>query len=345
MQRKLMAATLLAALTAAATPAHAYKVNDTLEVNAKLFANVLSVEKNSDKGGFHLDRSYLEVRRNLEGGDLIRVTLDQKAEADSTLSVLTPPAATPGTGTATKSADGRVFVKYAYWQHQFAPVATLKAGLNHTPMVDFDESKFWGFRFVAKSFTDEWGLQTSSDLGLSLLGKVADGKLEYHLSGLNGEGYQHPVNGNGYAFAARVGANLGGLHTGVLSHREGNRNGVSGYDPERDLVYAFFSNDAFRIGGQYLVNADDGTSATKFHKASGYNVQGAVSLPFGNKTEAFARYDTIDPMDTGVDKTLTLAGISFQAGEGVTVAPTMRIDDDGVNPSITTWGVFTQMSF
>lgn len=336
---KIIVAATAAVLSVGGT-AHAYKLNDDLELNLKLFANVISVEDNSDQNGFHPTRGYLEVRRHIGDTDMLRLTLDQKKEADTAAVI------NAGPDSAVTKADGRVFVKYAYWQHTFPFGVTMKVGQAHTPFVDYDESHFWGYRFVSTTFVDTWGLQTSSDNGLSLLGKAAGGMFEYYLSVLNGEGYQHTADGNGYAFAARVQANVSGFHLGVLSHDEGNRNGDSTYDPTRRLVFAFYGNDMFRLGGQYLWDADDGQGPTgKFYQATGYNLQGLVNLPTGDtKTSIFARYDSIDPQDTGVDQTLTIAGVSVEAAKGITLAPNVQIADNGTT-SVTTYGIHAQFKF
>ncbi|MDH5525713.1 MAG: hypothetical protein OEY97_00210 [Nitrospirota bacterium] len=327
-----------------ATTAHAYKVDDTLEIKAKLFANWQTFEGDPNGGGFHLGRNYVEVRKHISDTDMVRVTLDQKGEADSTGTFVTVSGIPDTTGKAVTKNDGKIFVKYAYWQHTFPFSAKLKVGQHHTPFVDYDNNDFWGYRFVAKAYTDEWGLQTSSDSGVSLLGTAADKKVEYYFSVLNGEGYQHTVDGHGYAFAARVQANINGIHAGVVTHDEGNRGGASNYDPTRRLVFAFFENDTFRVGGQYLVDADDGAGAKDFAKGTGYNVQGSVKLPFGNHASAFARFDSVDKKDTGVDETLTIAGVSFEAAKGVTLAPNMQIMDNGVDTNAV-YGINAQFKF
>jgi hypothetical protein len=327
----------LAAGLLAATPAYAVKVNDNLEVNGKVFANFISVD-NEDHvkdtaaddaaSGFHFDRAYFEIRGKLTPEDMVRITLDQKKP------------------------DGTVFVKYAYWQHKYSDAVKIKVGQNHTPLVDYIQTELWGHRYVQKTFSDYFGAQTSSDLGISVLGK-ASSNFDYYVSFMNGEGYTHTTNGAGYALMGRAEWHGSGAHVGVFGHSETDHSGISGYDPTRAEVYAWWQNDSFQIGGQYLT-ADDGEYAktagntAKFKDGKGYNVLANIKVPaMGDKTTVFVRYDTMDAMDTGIDHTLTIAGIEFEAAKKVMVAVDYQSDDTGVAGAETrdTIGLHGQFKF
>jgi len=329
--RKTAIATAVASLATgllAATPAYAVKVNDNLEVNGKVFANFISVDGKATSAdddaasGFHFDRTYLEVRGKLTPEDMVRITLDQKAS------------------------DGQVFVKYAYWQHKYSDAFSIKAGQNHTPLVDYIQTEMWGHRYVQKTFSDYYGAETSSDLGVSALGKGGD-NFEYYVSAMNGEGYTHTPNGAGYALMGRVEWHAAGAHVGLFGHSETDRDGVDGYDPTRAEIYAWWENKAFMIGGQYLT-ADDGDAATKFKDGTGYNVLTNIKVPaMGDKTTVFLRYDSMDEKDTGDDHTLTIAGIEFEAAKGVMLAVDYQSDDKGTagSKSVDTIGVHSQFKF
>ena len=301
------------------SPAYAHKVNDKLEVNAKVFANAISVDGNATSAaddaasGFHFDRAYVETRYHADDNNMVRITLDQKAP------------------------DGKVFVKYAYWQHKFANGVKTKVGQNHTPLVDHLENEMWGHRYVQKTFTDAVGAQTSSDLGVSVLGDIGD-QFEYHLSVMNGEG--------GYSIAGRAEFHTGGVHVGVFGHSESDRSGISGYDPEREVVYAWWQNDQFRVGGQYLM-ADDSLASKPFDSGNGYNILANAKLPMGRKTTAFARYDTIDKKDNGTDATLTIVGVESEFAPGVMLALDYQSADPGTTNSdtVNTIGVHGQFKY
>jgi hypothetical protein len=206
---------------------------------------------------------------------------------------------------------------------------------------------------VQKTFSDFYGAQTSSDLGVSAFGKAGN-SFDYYVSVMNGEGYQKDPNGAGYALMGRVEWHTDGLHVGLFGHSETDRKGVDGYDPTRAEIYAWWENDIFRIGGQYLT-ADDGDEAKlaaagegTFKDASGYSVLANIKVPaMGKKTALFVRYDTMDELDNGVDHTLTIAGIEFEAAKGVMMAVNYQSEDTGVSGSETrdVVGVHSQFKF
>ncbi len=297
----MMMASLAAGMMMAAAPAHAYKVDDSLELKVKLFADwTVSAEDDAD-AGFHNSRNYLEARKHLDNGDLVRLTLDTKAN------------------------DQKTSLKYAYWQHKLNRNNKLKVGLHHTPLVDYYQNEVWGHRYVAKSFTDEVKEQTSSDAGVSLIGH--SGMINYHVSILNGEGYGHTMDGNGYAYAGRVELVSHGIKAGLFGYTETEHGAAGGPNRERYLGYLVYETDLFRVAGQYLT-ADDSDSAM-FKDATGYNVLANVKLPVDNKAVVFARYDSIDKQDNGIDSTLLIAGVEFEAAKGVTLAPTYKTKDTG----------------
>jgi len=330
--RKTAIATTIGSLTAGlltATPAYAVKVNDNLEVNGKVFANFISVDGNPTSAeddaasGFHFDRAYFEVRGKLSKEDMVRITLDQKAS------------------------DKSVFVKYAYWQHKYSDAFAIKAGQNHTPLVDYIQTEMWGHRYVQKTFSDYYGAETSSDLGVSAFGDAGD-SFNYYVSFMNGEGYTHKTDGAGYALMGRAEWHGAGAHVGVFGHSETDRDGIAGYDPTRAEIYAWWENDALRIGGQYLTADDGDYTGGKFKDGTGYNVLANIKVPaMGDKTAVFVRYDTMDAKDTGDDHTLTIAGLEFEAGKGVLMSVDYQSDDPGTtgSTSVDTIGIHSQFKF
>jgi hypothetical protein len=320
---------LTAALALAAAPAHAYKINDQLELNAKIFAYWSTGDNNDANDGFHVDRTYVEARGHLQDGDTIRFTLDQKVE------------------------NGGVFVKYAYWEHKTPYGFAVKAGQTHTPMLDFDEEHFWGRRWIAPTFADKTGALTSSDIGVAVTGKAGD-MVDYYVMLHNGEGYNKTTDGSGYAVSGRVDVHAAGAHLGLFDQEEKTRSGTKDYDPSRQLVYAFYENDLFRFGGEYLM-ADDGnaanTTTSLFKDGKGFNLQGQVKLPVGEDTHLFARYDTFDKRDNGTDATFTVVGVDFPVAKGVMIAPNVQITDPGTNTGTsaddtnTVYGIKSQFKF
>lgn len=320
----------LAATMLLAGPAHAIKLAEGWDLNGKFFAD-FSLAENDPDSGFHLKRTYVMLKGALAPDLLFRLTLDQRYE------------------------DDRVFVKHAYLDKAFAQELHLQGGLIGTPYVPWDEKNFWGYRFVEKSFTDYWGLQSSADLGVGLIGEVGRQNLSYHVTVTNGEGYQNTPDGEGFAATGRLAAGVQGVQVGGFIHLESDRNGTPGYDPFRLGGYLYVETSQFRVGGQYVA-MDDAIPAGVYDHDYGINVQGRFKLPMGTDTWLFARYDRVDVTNPPGffqqgKNDLLIAGVSFDAGHGLTIAPNIkRFDAARPGPPPTTdtemvVGVHVQLTF
>jgi hypothetical protein len=301
----LLAAAALAGLSA---PAAAYQLAEGLTANGRFFfdATLSDTDANS---GFHNKRNYIVLRAQVDPKMAFHFTLDQRSEAD------------------------RVFVKYSYLQRMVAEHVTVRGGMMPTPYAPFDNGEFWGLRFVEQAFTQYWGALTTADLGMAVAGSVpGETALTYDVALMNGEGFQNTPDGEGFALAAHLGAEVKQLHLGVFLHEEANRGGVSTNDPSREGLYAFWDDPRFRVGGQVVRLDDGGAGPTAFDGGEGFNVQGRVKLP-SEKTEAwaFGRYDWIDPADADTEVSLVIVGVAASVGPKLRVAPNVRRLDDGTD--------------
>jgi hypothetical protein len=288
-------------------PADAYGIAEGLDLNGRFFGDVSLAENDADSG-FHLKRAYVMLKAQLQPGFAARLTLDQRSE------------------------DDRVFVKHAYVVKDLSDHTAIQVGLAGTPYVPYDDEHFWGFRFVANSFTQMWGLQTSADLGASLLGSASNGTVAYQATLMNGEGYQNTPDGNGFAVAGRLNADVEKAHVGAWGHLERDRDGVTNYDPSRAGLFGFYEDAKVRVGGQIALANDGGAGNTGaggavFDSGVGVNVQGRVKLPASREAWAFARFDTVE-LNTG-DRHMVLAGASLDVMPGLAVAPNLRLVDTG----------------
>jgi len=287
-------------------PAAAYQIADGLTLNGKFYADATWSEHDDDSG-FHLRRSYLMLKADVQPGLKARLTLDQRSEAET------------------------VFVKHAYVEKTLPHDMAVWAGLAGTPYVPYDEAHFWGYRYVERSFTDYWGMQSSTDLGASLLGTAAEGKVAYQVSLLNGEGYQNTPDGNGFALAGRGNLDQGNLHAGFFFHEERARGGVTDYNPSREGIFAFWDDGSVRAGAQAVI-ADDGNAAgVPFDKARGLNFQGQIKLPTkAREVWAFGRWDDVRPVKGSGHRFYGIAGIATEVAKGLTLAPNVRVLDTGI---------------
>jgi len=276
---------------------------------------VSNATANNNKGlasGFHFTRSYLNVRKYFENGDHVRLTLDQMVNNVGGNSC---PNANTSAGNCHEAAPfglagfagtGRnnTFVKYLYYDHLIVPGMQLRIGMHQTPWIEYEESR-WTYRYLFPTMVDQQNFQTSSDMGVSLLGKVLDNRLEYHFAFQEGEGYQNTADGRGFALLGRVSVEpVDGVIISAFGHNERERNGVEGFNPQRFLgnveVYDPTS-DRFKVNAQ-IVWADDGADIGKalFAANKKINVPGTYNTGVGDTTAV--TYGGVNGPTTGIPR-------------------------------------------
>ena len=135
--------------------------NDTLKTEPKgkaiiqVFANAhTGFGVDNDDRGFELDRSYVGYQYSLGKGLSVKAVLDvgQSSDVDDYHRI--------------------VYVKNAQATWKTGRL-TLDGGLISTTQFKVQE-KHWGYRYIMKSFQDEYKFGSSADLGLSVAYKFAD---------------------------------------------------------------------------------------------------------------------------------------------------------------------------
>lgn len=123
----------------------------------------------NDNRGFELERSYLGYEYNLGKGLSVKGVMD-----------------------IGKSSDVSDYHRMAYIKSAMVSWKngnfTLNGGLISTTQFNFQE-KFWGYRYVMKSFQDQYKFGSSADLGISAAYKFADW-ISADAIIVNGEGYK-----------------------------------------------------------------------------------------------------------------------------------------------------------
>src|SRR2546425_6218337 len=330
-----------------------------------------NAQANANKGvanGFHFTRTYLTVIKRFDEGHHFRLTLDQMVNHIGGNSC--PNTAGPSGGNCHEAApfglsgfagSGRnaEFVKYAYYNHVFLPALEVRLGQHQTPWIEYEEHR-WTYRFRGPVMVDEQNFQTSSDLGVSVLGKVLNNMVDYHISLQSGEGYQNTQDGRGLAALGRVSIEpFPGVIVSGFYHNERERNGIEGFNPQRLLgnveVYDPQA-DRFKVNAQ-MVWADDGgnvinslgpgsfvpgtytwnsptaiatygarngpsTSIPRFHQARGYEFWGYYRIPMIDKMRLFSRYYFMKPNKdtTAGDIRSILVGVSYDFTKYFSVA-------------------------
>lgn len=257
---------------------------------------------NNDRG-FELERSYLGYEYNLGKG------LSVKGVADI--------------GKSSKVDDyHRIFyVKNALVQWKKGKL-TLAGGLISTTQFNFQE-KFWGYRYVMKSFQDKYKFGSSADLGVSASYKFTDW-LSADAIIVNGEGYKKIQVKDGFNYG--LGMTLtpvkgfqirlyGGLNEAA---EEGKKNTVN------MAAFVGYKTERFTAGAEYshMWNASYKQDADQY----GYSVFASAKL--SKCADLYARFDDVyskDKWNVEKDESSAILGAQFKLGKYVKVAPNVRM--------------------
>lgn len=259
-------------------------------------------ETNNDRG-FELERSYLGYEYKLVDGLSVKGVMD-----------------------IGKSSDVSDYQRIAYIKNAMVSWKkgdfTLNGGLISTTQFNFQE-KFWGYRYIMKSFQDEYKFGSSADLGLSVSYKFADWVSADAII-VNGEGYKKIQKNDGLNYG------LGLTLTPVKGFQVRLYGGLneSGQDGKSDIVnmaaFAGYKCDRFTIGAEYnhMLNA----SNTKGNDQFGYSAFASVKV--AKNADIYARFDDLyskNDWNISKDEQAAIIGAQFKLGKYVKVAPNFRM--------------------
>lgn len=259
-------------------------------------------ETNNDRG-FELERSYLGYEYKLVDGLSVKGVMD-----------------------IGKSSDVSDYQRIAYIKNAMVSWKkgdfTLNGGLISTTQFNFQE-KFWGYRYIMKSFQDEYKFGSSADLGLSVSYKFADWVSADAII-VNGEGYKKIQKNDGLNYG------LGLTLTPVKGFQVRLYGGLneSGQDGKSDVVnmaaFAGYKCDRFTIGAEYnhMLNA----SNTKGNDQFGYSAFASVKV--AKNADIYARFDDLyskNDWNISKDEQAAIIGAQFKLGKYVKVAPNFRM--------------------
>ena len=258
---------------------------------------------NNDDRGFELERSYLGYEYKLGDGLSVKGVMD-----------------------IGKSSDVSDYQRIAYIKNAMVSWKkgdfTLNGGLISTTQFNFQE-KFWGYRYIMKSFQDEYKFGSSADLGLSASYKFADWVSADAII-VNGEGYKKIQKNDGLNYG------LGLTLTPVKGFQVRLYGGLneSGQDGKSDVVnmaaFAGYKCDRFTIGAEYnhMLNA----SNTKGNDQFGYSAFASVKV--AKNADIYARFDDLyskNDWNISKDEQAAIIGAQFKLGRYVKVAPNFRM--------------------
>ncbi|MHB1105367.1 MAG: hypothetical protein ACYCZ2_03295 [Lutibacter sp.] len=262
------------------------------------------------KSAFELDRSYFGYAYAFSDKFSAKITLDV---GNDNVSAFT------------------YYLKAAQLDYKAASWAKLSVGMIGLNQFS-DQEKFWGYRYIYKSFQDQHSFGSSADLGFNAelsLHKT----LKMNLFALNGEGYKKVQDLYG---KYKIGGNLVYTPTDKIILKayyaeQDSKKLVGTAVVENPTVsnlafFAGYNMKTFRIGGEYNImnNGKKYSDAAEDHDLSGFSFY--TTYVINKKVELFARYDKLESNKVGTastnwnnskDGSAILAGIQFTPVKGV----------------------------
>ena len=257
----------------------------------------------NDDRGFELERSYLGYEYKMGNGLSVKGVMD-----------------------IGKSNDVSDYQRIAYIKNAMVSWKkgnlTLNGGLISTTQFNFQE-KFWGYRYIMKSFQDQYKFGNSADLGISATYKFANW-LSADAIIVNGEGYKKIQKNDGLNYG--LGTTLTPAK-GLQIRLYGGMNESSEQDKKNIVNMAAFigyKNDKFTIGAEY--NKMWNASYKEGQDQYGYSVFASAKL--NKKTDVYARLDDLcskDDWNKAKDEQAAILGAQFKLGKYVKIAPNFRM--------------------
>ena len=260
-------------------------------ISGKAYFNVSNIDQKSDgvdsgQNGTQteLKRFYIGVDHKFSDVFSANLTTDFRYGANGT------------------SKDVLVYVKKAYVQAKLSPAFAVRVGSADLPWVPFVEGVY-GYRFVENTLIDRTKFGTSADWGVHVLGSLANGKINYAASAINGAGYKTlSRSSDTIDLEGRISVNptkfltlaVGG-YTGKLGKSADNLPATATpHTASRFNALAAYTDKRVRAGVEYFASKDWNNVTTLISdKADGWSVFG--SFAFTPKVAVFGRYDWVKP--------------------------------------------------
>ena len=304
MKRKVILAGILACMGIAAQAQDVKSEEVKGKAIVQMFGNFHSgFGGNNDDRGFELERSYLGYEYKLNRELSVKGVMD-----------------------IGKSSDVSDYQRIAYIKNAMVSWKTgdltLNGGLISTTQFNFQE-KFWGYRYIMKSFQDQYKFGNSADLGLSVAYKFTDW-ISADAIIVNGEGYKKIQKNDGLNYG--VGVTLTPLKGLNIRLYEGlNEGSEAGKEDVKNMAaFIGYKCESFSIGAEYnyMQNASHKAGADQ----SGYSLMAWTKL--SKTADVYARFDDLgskNDWNKAKDEQATILGAQFKLGKYVKVAPNFRM--------------------
>lgn len=248
------------------------------KANGKVFFNYHydMTDGEEQESSFEIKRAYLGYDYNIAKGLKASITLD--------------------IGKNDGGSDYTAYLKKA--QLEWKASSAVKVSLGMIGTVHFKEQeKFWGYRYIMKSFNDQYGFGSSADLGIKANFKLND-NFSANAFVINGEGYKSVQDEDG---KQKIGASLIYKHKGLITKIYADANSAKIVDEEGNeddvtvSALAFFAgykfSDKFKLAAEYnqLINGTKYSNIADHYDMEGLSIYSTYT--FDKKWEVFGRYD------------------------------------------------------
>ncbi len=186
------------------------------------------------------------------------------------------------------------------------------------------QEKFWGYRYLFKSFQDEYKWASSADMGASVSYKISH-CISADLTFINGEGYKNLQSTNNY----RTGLGLtykpcdNFIVRGSYDNYSKDDNNDALKDQNIIALFGGYKNKDFSVGAEYNMLSNykfiDGNDLTGISTYATYNAS--------KKFKIFGRYDNLSSdkdWNESKDGELFLAGVEYNPVKNLKIAPNFR---------------------
>lgn len=257
-----------------------------------------------EQKAFELERTYLGYEHNFANGLSIKGVMDV------------------GKSSNVEDYHRIAYIKNALVQWKKGNL-TLNGGLISTTQFNFQE-KFWGHRYIMKSFQDEYKFGSSADLGVSVAYKFGDW-LSADAIIVNGEGYKkvQKEDGLNYGLGMTLTPLKGWqirLYGAINEKTEKNQKNIINLS-----AFTGYKNQRFSIGAEYSLIKN--SSFKDKADQSGYSLFASIKLT--DHTDLYARYDDLfskDDWNIAKDESSAIIGAQFKVSKYVKIAPNFRIN-------------------
>ncbi len=257
----------------------------------------------NDNRGFELDRSYVGYQYDLGKGLQIKGVMDIGQSDDVS-----------DYHRIAYIKNAQITWKTGKW--------TLNGGLISTIQFNMQE-KFWGYRYVMKSFQDLYKFGNSADLGISAAYEFNDW-LSADAIIVNGEGYKKIQKNDGlqYGLGATIKPIKGlsmRVYYGLNECTDHIQNNIQNL-----ATFIGYKGKCFSLGAEY--NRIRNAQYRDGNDMNGFSVYGNLQL--NKEADLYMRYD-----DCSNGSSSYIAGVQWKLGKYVKLSPNFRLNHKEVSDS------------